>query len=80
MIVNLGKSSSYVFPFTANGKRTVGVSFSPLFQENRQAKIRTLRQLVSTGAYYPTGRAIADAILYGNCDGAAAHSAAFAAS
>lgn len=80
MIVNLGESSSYVFPFTGNGQRTVGMAFPPLFRENRQAKIRTLRQLVSAGVYYPTGRAIADAILYGNCDDAAAHSAAFAAS
>ena len=68
MIQNPGERGNQIFPIMNPDalKRGVRVRFTPHVQENRQARLRTLRQLIRAGEYYPSAYAIADAILLGS--------------
>lgn len=65
MSANLGETVAFVLPRNpCNQDQSVDrVLFQPLFRENRQTKVRVLRELILTGSYAPDGFSVADALL-----------------
>ncbi len=78
MIVDPGESASYIFPPIDSRQPTKMIRLTPIFKENRQQKLKILRQMIHSGEYCPRGYAIADAIVFGNFGGAAVNGPACA--